>query len=323
MMLLFRITIIDVLGPVGLQQSSLTQDTSRPNTFQKTLTWQTSETDIGDHIVCGNVVNEIRKTGDARCFTISIVQDPCDSDPCLNGGTCQSGYGNFTCTCVVGFTGKRCEINIDDCLPKPCKNGGVCHDLLNDYVCVCVSGYTDKNCSTDIDDCVSDPCMHEGSCTDQVNDFTCDCPSVYTGKNCHIALSLVTFNLLRRCTSGFGSSDRVQVYRAKHPPTQRSSSLTERWINHQMTSVESANQSPTSPTTAPAYRRPSSFLGIGGRLSIVDQAASPCPPAGGSSSATPMNIYRASFNDEGMHSTGPKKHPDTYTSGGADWGSSC
>ncbi|KAK3749986.1 hypothetical protein RRG08_005809, partial [Elysia crispata] len=194
-----RVKTIDVIGPAGLHQSSLIQDTSRTNTFQKTLTWHTSDMDIGDQIVCARAVNEGDITGDPRCFTIKVVPDPCGANPCLNGAACHSSKANFTCACVVGFTGRLCEINIDDCQTDPCKNDGVCHDLINDYVCVCVPGFTDKNCTTDIDDCVSDPCTNGGNCTDQVNDFTCVCPSGYTGKNCHIG---VDFCKPKPCLNG-------------------------------------------------------------------------------------------------------------------------
>jgi hypothetical protein len=30
-------------------------------------------------------------------------------EPCVNGGTCVDGIGNFTCNCLPGFTGARCE----------------------------------------------------------------------------------------------------------------------------------------------------------------------------------------------------------------------
>ncbi len=37
--------------------------------------------------------------------------DPCDSTPCLNGGTCHSNNITFTynCTCPVKQTGTLCE----------------------------------------------------------------------------------------------------------------------------------------------------------------------------------------------------------------------
>ena len=42
-------------------------------------------------------------------FTLTAV-DPCDGDPCGDNGQCvQEGGLDFTCQCVHGFIGYRCE----------------------------------------------------------------------------------------------------------------------------------------------------------------------------------------------------------------------
>jgi len=33
----------------------------------------------------------------------------CESNPCLNDGTCSDQLGGFNCSCVPGFYGDRCE----------------------------------------------------------------------------------------------------------------------------------------------------------------------------------------------------------------------
>ena len=35
-----------------------------------------------------------------------------------------------SCTCVAGYTGDDCTVNIDDCDPNPCENGGVQMQLM-------------------------------------------------------------------------------------------------------------------------------------------------------------------------------------------------
>ncbi|KAK3773528.1 hypothetical protein RRG08_022240 [Elysia crispata] len=181
-----KIVTIDVMGPISLHQYSLIQDASRTNTFQKTLTWQTTNADIGGHIICARAVNERGKTGDPRCFTVKIVVDPCDKKPCQNGATCQSNKGTFACQCVPGYTGGVCETDIDNCSnPNPCQNGATCHDLVNDFSCTCVPGFTGKDCHIDIDDCSNpNPCQNGATCHDLVNDFSCTCVPGYTDKDC-------------------------------------------------------------------------------------------------------------------------------------------
>ena len=55
---------------------------------------------------------------------------------------------NFTCICPTGFTGVRCEENIDDCLTVPCVNGTYicsicyyyffyCEDYFNLLLIIC------------------------------------------------------------------------------------------------------------------------------------------------------------------------------------------
>ena len=35
--------------------------------------------------------------------------DECESNPCLNNGTCSDQVSGYTCSCPPGFAGDRCE----------------------------------------------------------------------------------------------------------------------------------------------------------------------------------------------------------------------
>ena len=47
-----------------------------------------------------------------------------------------------------GFTGKRCETNIDECINNPCGINGECTDDINGFKCLCNSGFSGQTCNT-------------------------------------------------------------------------------------------------------------------------------------------------------------------------------
>lgn len=82
--------------------------------------------------------------------------------------------------------GLLCEENIDDCARGPhCLNGGRCVDKIGGYSCRCLPGFAGERCEGDINECLSNPCSSEGSldCIQLVNDYRCVCRSAYTGES--------------------------------------------------------------------------------------------------------------------------------------------
>ena len=60
----------------------------------------------------------------------------------------------FTCTCDRGWTGRLCNINVDNCTKctssgscqATCANNGTCTDLVDDFACSCASSHTGRTC---------------------------------------------------------------------------------------------------------------------------------------------------------------------------------
>ncbi|KAI4580414.1 hypothetical protein MJT46_001782 [Ovis ammon polii x Ovis aries] len=116
--------------------------------------------------------------------TCHLDVNECASHPCQNGGTCTHGVNSFSCQCPAGFRGPTCETAQSPCDDRECQNGGWCQAEGGPAACVCPTGYTGAACETDVDECSSDPCLNGGSCVDLVGNFTCLCAEPFEGPRC-------------------------------------------------------------------------------------------------------------------------------------------
>ncbi|XP_035375850.1 sushi, von Willebrand factor type A, EGF and pentraxin domain-containing protein 1 isoform X3 [Electrophorus electricus] len=112
--------------------------------------------------------------------------DECDSAPCQNSGLCRDGMGGFQCQCQPGFVGLLCEVEINECSSSPCLNEGVCVDKVNRFTCSCTDGFTGPQCELEVDECESSPCQNRGVCKDQQAGYSCSCSQGFTGDNCEV-----------------------------------------------------------------------------------------------------------------------------------------
>lgn len=102
-------------------------------------------------------------------------RDPCSSSPCLFGGKCRDeGFGNYTCECPARMSGRRCDFG-RFCLPNPCRHSGVCEEGDDGPICMC-RGYTGKTCEIDVDECANNPCLNGATCVNEAGSFRCICP---------------------------------------------------------------------------------------------------------------------------------------------------
>lgn len=103
---------------------------------------------------------------------------------------CFDRHLGFNCLCPPGYSGDRCEVDVDACsedflltdrkflnITRHCENGGLCIDGPGEeYSCRCGRGYTGSRCEVKVDYCVSDPCLNGGRCESVQGTFSCLCP---------------------------------------------------------------------------------------------------------------------------------------------------
>ncbi|XP_022110883.1 sushi, von Willebrand factor type A, EGF and pentraxin domain-containing protein 1-like [Acanthaster planci] len=84
-------------------------------------------------------------------------------------------------------TPSKCDL-VDDCASNPCASGSTCIDDVNQFICQCPLGFTGQRCQTNIDDCGTDssPCDNGGTCVDGIGNFTCQCPLGFSGQVCEL-----------------------------------------------------------------------------------------------------------------------------------------
>ncbi|XP_071107671.1 uncharacterized protein [Haliotis cracherodii] len=76
------------------------------------------------------------KLGDCKPGNTTICPSACSNE---GTSTCSYIYHRLVCTCKTGYTGDRCESEIDYCRSNPCLNGATCKPKLGGFDCECIA----------------------------------------------------------------------------------------------------------------------------------------------------------------------------------------
>lgn len=88
--------------------------------------------------------------------------------------------------CPEGHFGPACQY-FNDCLADSCSGNGPCIDRMDEtgINCSCLPGYTGQSCEVNINECEDIDCSRRGECVDEIAGFRCDCDSSqFSGRLC-------------------------------------------------------------------------------------------------------------------------------------------
>ena len=80
------------------------------------------------------------------CNQPAPCHNNCVGVVCGENRHCVDGVDQYVCTCDRRFTGRACEINMDDCEGVDCNGHGRCIDGQGYFQCECDSGYSGGLC---------------------------------------------------------------------------------------------------------------------------------------------------------------------------------
>ncbi|KAA0199148.1 hypothetical protein HAZT_HAZT000077 [Hyalella azteca] len=112
--------------------------------------------------------------------------DECAARPCLHGGVCVNAPGSFACACQHGET--MCAWQLRLRLPArfacACQHGE--SGAPSSFACACPHGYTGVLCETQVVFCESSLCRNGGVCITESGNATCYCVPDFHGAECHL-----------------------------------------------------------------------------------------------------------------------------------------
>ena len=101
----------------------------------------------------------------------------CPPNSCSANGRCLVKNKKFSCVCKPGFTGAKCETDINECeSDHPCQQK--CKNMHGSYKCTCDPGYIVQNIHEciDLDECLDKTtCGNNSICVNTAGSFRCQC----------------------------------------------------------------------------------------------------------------------------------------------------
>ncbi|KAI5090143.1 growth arrest-specific protein 6 precursor, partial [Silurus meridionalis] len=116
------------------------------------------------------------------------IPDQCSPNPCHHIGTvrCEDKKGEFQCHCFTGWTGLRCEKDVNECSKENGNCEHECSNSVGSYHCSCHDGYrlSGHHRCLDVDECTDVPDVCGTSqCRNKDGSYECLCDGGYFYNN--------------------------------------------------------------------------------------------------------------------------------------------
>ncbi|CAF2568768.1 unnamed protein product [Rotaria sp. Silwood2] len=132
-------------------------------------------------------------------FIITSVHGKCINETCVHGQCI-----NDKCICEPGVAGDTCNVDIIDCDTEACLNEGTCIELINGFACQCLPNYDGPRCQyrrrTINNNHCKKKCLNNGKCMVIDNIEKCLCLSKYYGSECENLRDNNSLSSIRKCS---------------------------------------------------------------------------------------------------------------------------
>ena len=114
---------IDISDPEGLPVTVSLEGNSKEAVMrQNVLRWKVSS-DSSTHFSLK--ATDACQASATLNITVNLVDCQCKNGSCVPHPNEPRGSGFYECKCLPGFSGSKCEKNIDDCQSSPCLRGNI------------------------------------------------------------------------------------------------------------------------------------------------------------------------------------------------------
>ncbi|TKS70311.1 Growth arrest-specific protein 6 [Collichthys lucidus] len=139
------------------------------------------------HSTCVEKFGDAEKKKHDLITCVHNIPDQCSPSPCNARGTvrCEDKKGDFLCHCFTGWSGARCDKDVDECSKS---NGGCdheCNNTMGSYRCSCHQGYmlVGRHMCNDVDECEDPTVCGTARCENKNGSYDCLCDNGYVYDN--------------------------------------------------------------------------------------------------------------------------------------------